>query len=72
MVFEHRLALLGITADGEGFVAEPPGVDAFLAAVLPLRHLLLPVADLQITYALLWHAGSWQTLRTLAEFDTIG
>ena len=30
-VLEHKLAPLGITADGEGFVAEPPKVDAVLA-----------------------------------------
>ncbi len=53
-VLEHKLAPLGIAADGQGFVAEPPKVDAVLAlkmrvgvvgaaavgaAVRPLRHL---------------------------------
>ena len=63
-VLEHKLAPLGITADGEGFVAEPPKVDAVLAlkmrvgvvgaaavgaAVRPLRHLFhTPVVVLVI------------------------
>ena len=63
-VLEHKLAPLGITADGEGFVAEPPKVDAVLAlkmrvgvvgaaavgaAVRPLRHLFhAPVVALVV------------------------
>ena len=67
-VLEHKLAPLGITADDQGFVAEPPKVDAVLAlkmrvgvvgaaavgaAVRPLRHLFHTPVVVLVVAALL-------------------
>jgi putative peptide zinc metalloprotease protein len=67
-VLEHKLAPLGVTADAEGFVAEPPKVDAVLALkmrvgvvgatavgaiVAPLRHLFRAPVVVLVVAALL-------------------